>query len=186
MDKIRARVARCADRWCNFAKKDSLYLLTAVYKSRSWTLGSFYDGSKDDEILVYRSGDNTSNSEYKWKYQSNVDDQQGPKNNPYLNQAVLVKGFKMTVRWRLHIVERVERPEWLFICILASLWSAVSWQWLNRIRECCSLIMCGLSMQIVHRHRKRPDSTFLPGLRCYSHYCMCKTQRFFSLFTLWT
>ena len=79
-------------------KKDSLYLLTAVYKSKSWTLGSFRDASKGSEILVTRPCDSTGISMYKWQYQSNVDDQQGPKNNFHFNQTVLVQGFNMTMR----------------------------------------------------------------------------------------
>ena len=124
---------------CRFAKQDTLYLVTAVFKSKSWTLGSFHNGPHGGEILVHRQPCDGSNSTatfmYDWECVTNLDDQEGPKNNPYTNQTVLIKGFRMTVRWDwLPIVERAEWADWWFACFLASLWSTISRR-LSRMSE---------------------------------------------------
>ena len=145
-----------------------------MYKSKSWTLGSFYDAPNENEIVVYRACDSAGASTYKWEYESNVDDQQGPNNNSYHNQTVLIKGFKMTVRWDwLPIVERVERTEWWFVCFLTSLWSTISWRWLSRIRGWSLLLPCTTYQCKLYRRRQHPDSEFLSGLSHHSNYCMC-------------
>lgn len=142
LEEIRGHANECAIQWCRFAQKDTLYLVTGVFKSKSWTLGSFYNGSQGDEILVHRgpcdrSGtDHTDLFMYDWECEINVDDQEGPQNNTYINQTVLIKGFKMTVRWDwLPVIQRAERTEWWFFCLLVSLWSVISRRWLSRIGE---------------------------------------------------
>ena len=139
LEKIREYAARYALEWCKSAGRDTLYLITAVFKSNSWTLGSFFNGSCGDKILVHRRPDGGSGNDslpYHWQCQTNVDDQQGPKNNHYPNQTVLIKGFKMTVRWDwLPIIQRAEMAEWWLVCFLTSLWWTISRQWLSRIGE---------------------------------------------------
>ena len=110
-----------------------------MYKSKSWTLGSFCDASRKSEILVTRPCNSAGISIYKWKYQSNVDDQQGPKDNFYFNQTVLVQGFKMTMRkgW----LPWSEWSEWWFARILAKLCLVVSQQWLTRISALCVFML---------------------------------------------
>ena len=113
-----------------------------MYKSKSWTLGSFYGASKGSEILVTRPCDSAGISMYKWQYQSNVDDQQGPEGNSYLNQTVLVQGFKMTTRkgW-LPVDEWSEWSDWWFARILAKLCLAMSPQWLTRTSALCVFVL---------------------------------------------
>ena len=142
LEKIREYVMRCALQWCRFARQDTLYLITAVFKSESWTLGSFHNGSCGDEILVHRrpcessGNDRPGSHRFHWECESNVDNPVSPRNNTYLNQTVLLKGFKMTVRWDwLPIVERAEKTEWWLICFLVSLWSTILRQWLSRMGE---------------------------------------------------
>lgn len=154
LERFREHATKCALQWCRFAKQDSLYLVTAVYKSKSWTLGSFYDGSPGKEILVdQQSCDSTGTSVYDWEYQFNVDHQQGPGNNCYVNQTVIIKGFKITVKWDwLPVVERAERAERWFSRTLASLWSTMNSRWLSRISESCSHVMEHLSIQTMYSH----------------------------------
>ena len=140
LEKMQEYAKEYALQMCRFAKQDTLYLITAVFKSKSWILGSFHNGSHGDKILVYRKPCDSSNSTatfmYEWECETNLDDQEGPHNNPYMNQAVLIKGFRMTVRWDwLPIVERAERVDWWLACFLASLWSTVSRWWLGRVGE---------------------------------------------------
>ena len=120
---------------CKFANQETLYLVTAVFRSKSWTLGSFYKGSNDCAILVNQLPRGSPDPfMYDWVCEVNMDDKEGPKNNDYLNQTVLIKGFKITMRWDwLPVVERLGGNEWWFISFLASLWSAVLLRWLRRI-----------------------------------------------------
>ena len=137
LEEIREHAKKHALQWCRFAEQDALYLITAVFKSNSWTLGSFHNGSHGERVFIRRQFcDNSGSSVYRWKCESNVDNPVPPRINAYLNQTVLLKGFKMTVRWNwLPIVERVERSEWWLVCFLVSLWSAISQQWLPRVGE---------------------------------------------------
>lgn len=139
---------RNALQWCRFAKQDTLYLITAVFKSKSWALASFHDGLHGDKILVHRrscdrsGADRTDSFNYHWECESNVDNPVPPRNNDYLNQTVLLKGFKMTARWDwFPIVEPAERAEWWFVCFLTSLWSTILRRWLSRIGTCYSPCM---------------------------------------------
>ena len=135
LEEIREYAARYALQWCRSAGRDTLYLITAVFKSRSWTLGSFSNGSRGEEILVHRLSSDGSSS-YRWECESSVDSPVPPTNNCYLNQTVLIKGFKMTVRWDwLPIIQRAEKAEWWLVCFLTSLWSTISRRWLSRIGE---------------------------------------------------
>ena len=139
LEEIQEHIKKYALQWCRFAKKNTLYLITAVFKSNSWTLGSFHHGSHGEEILIHRrSCDRAGFSTYHWKSESNVDNPVPPRNNDYLNQAVFLKGFKVTVRWNwLPMVERAEKTEWWLwlICFLTSLWSTISQRWLSRVGE---------------------------------------------------
>ena len=137
LEEIREYVKKHALQWCRFTKQDTLYLITAVFKSKSWTLGSFHNGSHGDKIFIHRRSCDTSGSSiYHWKGESNVDSPVPPTNNAYLNQTVLLKGFKVTVRWDwLPIVERAERTEWWVTSFLASLWSTISQGWLPQVGE---------------------------------------------------
>jgi len=102
---------KCALPWCKFAGRDSLYLLTGVYTTSSWTLASFYKGWDGGEIRVahHHEKPGPETKTYKWRSQFEADFQPGPNNNRYENQTVLIKGFKMTVRWagKLTVVEHV-------------------------------------------------------------------------------
>ena len=181
LEKIREHVARCALRWCRFANKDSLYLLTAMYKSKSWTLGSFYDAPNENEIVVYRPCDSASVSMYKWDYKSNVDDQQGPKNNSYHNQTVLIKGFKVTVRWDwLPIVQQVEMTEWWLVCFFTSLW-----RWLSRIRGWSLLLPCSTYQCKLYIGIDNIPTHCFSQVCPVTHYYMCRDKLSFSLITLW-
>ena len=193
LGKIREHVMRYALQWCRFAKKDTLYLITAVFRSKSWTLASFHNGSHGDKILVHRRAcdsfgcDRIGSSRYHWECESNVDNPVPPRNNAYLNQTVLLKGFKMTVRWDwLPIVERAEKIEWWFICFLASLWSAILRGWLSRIG------VWFLFPWNPHQHKPCTAVDYVP-FRNLCQVCtvtlitLCaKTNLSFSLITLWT
>lgn len=177
LEQIREHATRCALHWCGFAKRDSLYLITAVYKSKSWTLGSFQNGSCGKEILVYRrpfDSPGTSCSTYEWQYQINVDDQQGPTSNSYVNQTVLIQGFQMTVRrgW-LPVVEWGEWSDSWFTRALAKMFSAVLWQqWVTRTSKSCSCVMEYFSTRIMDSHRLHPISEFISG-PCYYQFTVC-------------
>ena len=138
LEEFRQHAVQHALQWCRYARRDSLYLITAAYKTKTWTLGSFYDGSLGGKILVHRqSHDGTAM--YRWQYQFNVDDQQGPGNNCDVNQTVLMKGFKITVRWDwFPVIERVERSERWFARVLAPLWLIRKFRkWLSQTSESC-------------------------------------------------
>ena len=115
LQKIREYAARYALQWCRSANQDTLYLITAMVKSKSWTSGSFHYGFRGSKIFVHRQlcGDSVS---YDWICEAGVDDPVTPINNSYLNQTVFIKGFKMTVRtrgaekatwWPLEMIARV-------------------------------------------------------------------------------
>ena len=94
--ELETHVKKYALQICRFAKEGPLYLVTGVVKSKSWTLGSFCNGSGGSEIFVRRSSSNVNGTfTYQWVSETNVDNQQGPQNNHYLNQTVLLKGFKI-------------------------------------------------------------------------------------------
>ena len=146
LEEIREYVKKCALQWCRFSKQGTLYLITTVFKSKSWTLGSFYHGTHGNEILIHRQSchssgtDTTGASMYHWECETNVDNPVSPGNNAYLNQTVLLKGFKMTVRWDwLPIVEHAERTEWWLVCFFTSLWSTILQRWLSPVGELYSL-----------------------------------------------
>ena len=179
LEEIREYVKKCALQWCRFSKQGTLYLITTVFKSKSWTLGSFYHGTRGNEILIHRrpchsSGtDTTGASMYHWECETNVDNPVSPGNNAYLNQTVLLKGFKMTVRWDwLPIVERAERTEWWLVCFFTSLWSTILQRWLSPVGELYSLCHRKLQHKPVHSHQLHPVSEFISGLYCYSDHCM--------------
>ena len=147
-----------------------------MYKSKSWTLGSFRGESRGKEILVYRQpsdSSNNSSSMYEWQYQINVDDQQGPKSNSYINQTVLIKGFKMTrQKGAFPIVEWAEGTEWWFARALAKLCSIMLRQrWLTRTSGLCSHVMDHLSLRSLYSHRLHPIPEFLSGPYHCSDYC---------------
>ena len=54
VQELKTYVNEYALEMCKFANKDTLYLVTAVFKSKYWTLGSFYDEFKGGQILVHR------------------------------------------------------------------------------------------------------------------------------------
>ena len=151
---------------CRFAKKDPLYLVTGVVKSKSWTLGSFYNGSPGSEILVQRrsSGGDSSNGTddfmYDWVCAVNVDDQDGPQNNNYVNQTVLIKGFRMTVKEGLF--PPVELGEWgdsWFARVLASICSTLLQQpWVTRASKSYSDVEDHLSTRTMCSRRTQPVS----------------------------
>ncbi|KAG6369265.1 hypothetical protein JVT61DRAFT_15509 [Boletus reticuloceps] len=135
LEEFRQHAMKYALQWCIYAQRDSLYLITSAYKTKTWTLGSFYDGSSGGEIHVNRQPrDDTP--EYVWTCEFNVDDQQGPGNNSDVNQTVLIKGFKITARqdW-FRKIERVQRPEWWFARVFTAVWPIrKSWKWLSRTK----------------------------------------------------
>ncbi|KAG9308484.1 hypothetical protein JVU11DRAFT_11828 [Chiua virens] len=97
MPSIRNHVKKHALGWCRHAQKDTLYLITAVYRAKTWTLGSFKNGTLGKEIHVQvRASEQNGTPEYRWQHAFNVDNQQVPPGNTDLNQAVFIKGFKMT------------------------------------------------------------------------------------------
>ena len=135
LEKVREYSARYALQWCRSARRDTLYLIIAVFKSTSWTLGSFFNRSRDEEILVHRRSCAGSFS-YHWVCETDMDNPVPPINNCYLNQTVLIRGFKMTVRWDwLPIIQRAEKAEWWLVCFLTSLRLTISRRWLSRIGE---------------------------------------------------
>ena len=162
LDKAHVReletyVKKYALQICRFAKEGPLYLLTGVVKSKSWTLGSFSNGSDDSEILVRRrsSGGDSSNGTdhfmYNWVCAVNVDDRDGPQNNNYVNQTVFIKGFRMTVKggW-FPIVEFAEWSDWWFARVLASMCSTLlRQQWVTRTSKSHSDIKEHLSTRTI-------------------------------------
>ena len=138
--ELETYVKKYALQMCRFAKEGPLYLVTGVVKSKSWTLGSFSNGSDGSEILVRRrsnDGDSSNGADhfmYHWVCAVNVDDQDGPQNNNYVNQTVFIKGFRMTVRggW-FPIVELAEWSDSWFARVLASVCSTLLQQpWVTR------------------------------------------------------
>lgn len=134
----------CALPWCKFAGRDSLYLVTGVYTTRSWTLASFDKGLLDGEILVEQHNGEPGHEmgAYKWGCAFQTDFRPGPKNNRYENQTVLIKGFKMTVRLAGRFAEVKHVAGWesttfasfgiVLLALLAKLF-AMSPSWLPRI-----------------------------------------------------
>ncbi|KAG9308485.1 hypothetical protein JVU11DRAFT_11829 [Chiua virens] len=120
-EHIQDHITKYAPDWCNRAKRDSLYLVTAVYKTKSWTLGSFDHGASGKKIHVYPEDDSAPVA-FRWVSAFHTDSQQAPKGNNHLNQAVFIKGFKITVRdEKLLNLECLERPEGWFAHILNKL-----------------------------------------------------------------
>ncbi|KAG6369268.1 hypothetical protein JVT61DRAFT_15513 [Boletus reticuloceps] len=135
LKEFRQHATKYALQWCQYAERDSLYLITAAYKTKTWTLGSFYEGLPGKEILVHQqSGENTT--VYRWEHQFNVHHRQGPGDNDGDNQTVLVQGFRITMRWDwLRMIERVERPERWFARVLATFWPIrKSLRWLSQTK----------------------------------------------------
>ena len=158
VQELGTHVKKYALQICRFAKKDTLYLVTAVVKSKSWTLGSFYNGSDGSEILVRRwssgghSSDGTDPFMYDWVCEANVDDREGPQNNNYVNQTVLIKGFTMTLREGLFpIVELAEWSDSWFARILARMCSTLfRQQWVTRTSKSYPDVKEHLSTRIVY------------------------------------
>ncbi|KAH0836403.1 hypothetical protein J3R83DRAFT_8003 [Lanmaoa asiatica] len=116
LEAFRKIAEKYALAWCGFAKRDSLYLVTGLHKTRSWTLGSFYKGFPGGEILV--SHHTTGSEAYNWTSAFEMDFQPGPRNNKYENQTIFIKGFRMTVRWnsfRAIAAASLALPEALFV-----------------------------------------------------------------------
>ena len=135
LGEIRGYAARFAPEWCKSAQgRDTLYLITAVFKSKSWALGAFSRGSDGREILVHRRSCGDSFS-YRWESELNVDNPVTPINNSYLNQAVFIKGFKMTVRTQ----GAKKAQQWPM-------------NWMSRVGEWCSLVMAHSSVQTTDSH----------------------------------
>ncbi|KAG9308492.1 hypothetical protein JVU11DRAFT_11836 [Chiua virens] len=88
--------------WCRHAQRDVLCLITAVYRARSWTLGSFKKGVIGEEIRVlFHSSEQNGTPGCTWESAFNVDSQQVSPGNTDLNQAIFIKGFKIRVRLEL-------------------------------------------------------------------------------------
>lgn len=100
-----------------------------MYKTREFALGSFSTGHPGGRILVEQQDKQDSHPNagtYKWTCAFEVYYQAGPQNNYYENQTVLIKGFRMSVRWSwLAVVERVTRAESSFSRKFASLIAAL-------------------------------------------------------------
>ncbi|KAG9315439.1 hypothetical protein JVU11DRAFT_3049 [Chiua virens] len=122
---IRNHVKKYALAWCRHAQKDTLYLITAAYRAKTWTLGSFKSGVVGEEIHVeVRAGDPPGILEYSWEHAFNVDSQQVSARNTDLNQAVFIKGFKMTVGKHQLMIEKLVKSEGWFDRLLVTLQSA--------------------------------------------------------------
>ena len=138
LKNIRKHAEKYASQWCQIAGRNSLYLITAVYRSKSWTLGSFERGTPDKKILVHRQSCDSSRTGpmYEWNYEINVVHKQGPANNSYVNQTVFIKGFNMTVRrGSLPIVEWAERTQSWFSRVLIALCSTLlREEWMTQTR----------------------------------------------------
>ena len=201
VQELETYVKKYALQICRFAKKDTLYLVTSVVKSKSWTLGSFYSGLDGCEILVRRrssggdSNDHTGPCMYQWVHELNVDDQQGPQNNSYFNQTVFINGFRMTVREGLFpLVELGEWGDSWFARVLASICSTLlRGPWVTRASKSYSDVREHLSTQTAYSRRTQPVSErhsvseFLAGLYRYSGRYTCTDKLSFSrVITRWT
>ena len=166
VDELEAHVKKYALQICRFAREDTLYLVTGVVKSKSWTLGSFHNGSDGRKILVHRcssGGDSNGGTDpfmYDWVCEVNVDDQEGPRNNNYVNQAVLIKGFRMTVKEGLF--PSAELGGWgdsWFARVLGSVYSTLLGRpWVTRASKSYSDVEEHLSTRIVYSRRTQPIS----------------------------
>ena len=200
--KRRYQNSRRMSRNTRFKYADSprrtLYVVTGVVKSKSWTLGSFYNGLDGCEILVRRrsSGDGIDPCTYKWMYEVNVDDQQGPQNNNYVNQTVIIKGFKLTM-WNgwLPIVEMMGSSTLASARTLAGITSDLlryPSSWVKRTGKSYFDVVKPSSTQIVHScglfpvSARRSVPEIISGLYHFSDYCMCKDKVSCSLLTLRT
>ena len=118
LETFRKVATKHARQWCKLSNDDSLYLLTGMYKTREFTLASFNTAHDDGKMLVQRQDAGT----YKWDCEFQVYCQPGPQNNKYENQTIVIKGFRMTVRWSwLAVIERVTRSESPIMRRIASL-----------------------------------------------------------------
>ena len=196
VQELETYVKKYALQMCRFAKKDTLYLVTAVVKSKSWTLGSFYNGSHGSEILVRRSSSNGNGTfTYQWVSETNVDNQQGPQNNHYLNQTVLLKGFKIMRRggwlpsialWARERGVKFEvgpgfesRPGLVETCI-----DLLPEQWVTPASKSCPdvTIMKRLSTRIMYRRRAEsvPEQhsvcEFASGLHRFPYNRTCEDK----------
>ena len=127
LEKLREHVAKYTLEICRWVKRGTLFLVTGVFKSKSWTLGSFYGGYRGAEIVVYRrSSRDTGTFMHYWEYETNVHAKQGPPDNNYYNQTVLISAFKLTSRngW-LPVVERVAQSMQSFPYVLAKMTSSL-------------------------------------------------------------
>lgn len=163
----------------------SIWLLRRT-KQKTWTLESFYDGSPGGKILVHRQSHDGA-VVYRWQYQFNVDDQQGPGNNCDVNQTVLIKGFKITVRWDwFPMIERVERSERWFTRF-APLWLIRRFRkWLSQTSESCCHGACGYQCESSTGIEYFPARN-LSQVCAISRIAMCaETKPCFSRFIPWT
>lgn len=99
--------------WYTFAEQrlgriishDSLYLITGLYKSRSWSLAAYQRGADTGEAsaqfkAVHVGGGNIAAS-YTWETTQAMDWRVGPSDQYYHgipNQTVFVHGFKIAIR----------------------------------------------------------------------------------------
>ena len=153
LEELRMHVNKYALQICRWIKRDTLCLVTEVYKSKSWTLGSFYGGHRGGEILVHRrSSHSTGTFTYHWESDVNMDCQMGPENNDYLNQTVLMNGFKITMRaYLLPIVEWAEWSQPRFAHVLGRMTSnLLRHHWVTQTGKPYSNVMKPSSIQIVH------------------------------------
>ena len=155
--------------WCESSDQHSLYLVTGMYKTRDFILTSFNTGRPNQEMHV-KSG------KYEWKCGFTVYSRTSPPSNKYENQTILIKGFRMTVRWSLPVVEQVTQApsqisRWIasLIAFLAALLQVVFdtlSKWLSRTSE----LFYYVAPKILTGCSRRAHSTFNSGWYFYFTY----------------
>ena len=124
LESFRKVATKYARQWCELSKDDSLYLVTGTYKACDFTLASFNTGHLDGKMLVEKQdkqpGHDTGT--YIWTCAFEAYCRTGLQNNKYENQTIVIKGFRMTVRWSwLAVIEHVTRSESPIMRRIASL-----------------------------------------------------------------
>ena len=108
LETFRQAATKYARLWCERSKHDNLYLVTGMYKTRDFTLASFSKAGDSDGKMLVEPDIGT----FKWTCASETYSRTSPPDNKYENQTVLIKGFRMTVRWSwLAVIERVTRSQ---------------------------------------------------------------------------
>ena len=166
VQELEMYVKKYALQICRFAKKDVLYLVTGVVKSKSWTLGSFYNGSHGSEIFVHRQsrgGDSSGGTDpfmYEWVCEVNVDDRDGPQHNNYVNQTVLIKGFRMTVREGLFPPVQLEGwgNSWFARALASMCLTLLRGPWVTRASKSYPDVRERLSTRTAFSRRTQPVS----------------------------